>query len=276
MVKFSWALRIILNFMRDPISLWVSLFIIALVLLASVIAVQKNDFAQKHSLKQEVMKKESLKKDILFFPPNISEERYRGNPAADIVVIEYSDLECPFCKNFHQKFQKYIFNEQDGKVTWVFRHFPLERLHLKARAEALATECAFSIGGNDAFWKYTDELYRITPSNDGLDLTLLPEMAIVAGLEKEEFTDCIERNPFNEIIDAHKLDGLKSGVDRTPSVLLWNKRTGDRKIVSGANSRFNEVQAILANWLDQELPMIETPPSNDSCLNEFGVCNSIK
>ena len=59
-----------------------------------------------------------------------------------VYVIEYSDLECPFCKQFHSTLQDMMV-EYEGKVVWVYRHFPLDMLHPKARAEAAATECAF-------------------------------------------------------------------------------------------------------------------------------------
>jgi protein-disulfide isomerase len=90
-----------------------------------------------------------------------------GNPNAKIIIVEYSDLECPFCKQFHNTMHQIISNNPD--VAWVYRHYPIPQLHPKAFHEAEATECAWEQGGNDAFWKYTDTIYKITPSNNGLD-----------------------------------------------------------------------------------------------------------
>jgi len=78
--------------------------------------------------------------------PVTSEDFVRGNRNARIALIEYSDLECPFCKRFHPTAQQLI-NEYPNDVMWVYRHFPLDQLHSKARAEALAAECAGSLGG---------------------------------------------------------------------------------------------------------------------------------
>ena len=97
-----------------------------------------------------------------------------GNPNAEVFIVEYSDLECPFCKQFHKSMLE-IMSEYgaEGKVAWVYRHFPLDQLHSKARKEAEATECATELGGNDAFWEYTNKIFEITPSNNGLNLELL-------------------------------------------------------------------------------------------------------
>ena len=86
-----------------------------------------------------------------------------GNKDAKIVIVEYSDTECPFCKQFHETLHR-IYDEYgaDGKVAWVYRHFPLEQLHPKAPKEAEALECAAEQGGNDTFWKFTDMVYQTT------------------------------------------------------------------------------------------------------------------
>jgi len=82
-----------------------------------------------------------------------------GDRNAELVIIEYSDTECPFCKTFH-KTMKEVVQNYDGKVAWVYRHFPIAQLHSKASKEAEATECAAELGGNQAFWKYLDKIFE--------------------------------------------------------------------------------------------------------------------
>ena len=84
--------------------------------------------------------------------PVTSEDHIRGDINAPVKIVEYSDTECPFCKRFHTTMQE-VYNEygKTGKVAWVYRHFPLDQLHSKARKEAEATECAAELGGNDKF-----------------------------------------------------------------------------------------------------------------------------
>src|SRR3989344_304131 len=120
------------------------------------------------------------------------EDHIRGSLSAQVKIIEFSDLECPFCKRFHPSMQLLMdAYGKDGQVVWIYRHFPLDSIHSKARKEAQATECANEIGGNGAFWNYVDRLYEITPSNNQLDLSLLPEIAEHVGLNRSAFIECL-------------------------------------------------------------------------------------
>src|SRR3989344_7093206 len=77
-----------------------------------------------------------------------AEDHILGNPNADVIIVEYSDTECPFCKSFHTTLKR-VMSEygNSGKVAWVYRHFPIDQLHSKARKEAEAMECANELGG---------------------------------------------------------------------------------------------------------------------------------
>ena len=98
-------------------------------------------------------------------------DHIRGNPNAKIVIVEYSDTECPFCKQFHETMKQIIAEYGgDGRVAWVYRQFPIPSLHPKAPKEAEALECAAEQGGNDVFWKFTDMVYETTKSNNALDI----------------------------------------------------------------------------------------------------------
>ena len=76
--------------------------------------------------------------------PVTSADHILGNPQAPVKVIEFSDLECPFCKRFHPT-MKQIIEEygKDSRVAWVYRHFPLDSLHSRARKEAEASLTIF-------------------------------------------------------------------------------------------------------------------------------------
>lgn len=157
-----------------------------------------------------------------------------GNPSAPVKIIEYSDLECPFCKTFHQTMRRIMDEyEESGKVAWVFRHFPLAQLHSKAFAEAEATECAGELGGNDAFWKYTDKIFEITPSNNGLAPDKLPEIAAGIGLNKDKFIQCLENGKFKDKINEEINEAENSGAQGTPfSILVASK--GELIPINGA------------------------------------------
>ncbi len=152
-------------------------------------------------------------------------DHIRGDKNAKIVLIEYSDTECPFCKVYHQTMKK-VFTEygQDKKIAWVYRHFPISYgenpLHKKASKEAEATECAAELGGADMFWKYIDELYATTPSNDGLDLTQLPIIATKVGLDKAKFQTCLDSGKYASKIKEEYEAALKAGAKGTPYTVI--------------------------------------------------------
>ena len=83
-------------------------------------------------------------------------DHVRGDTDAKIAVIEYSDYECPFCKSVHPTYQKLMENN-DGKIMWVYRHFPLS-FHPEAMPLAVGAECANELGGTDAFWEFSDKV----------------------------------------------------------------------------------------------------------------------
>ena len=144
-------------------------------------------------------------------------DHVRGNPDAPVKIVEYSDTACPFCKRFHSTMQE-VMNEygKDGKVAWVYRHFPLDQLHSKARKEAVALECANEQGGNDKFWSYADRLYEITPANNGLDPAELPKIAQYVGLDVTKFNTCLASGKFDQHIEADVQNATATGGNGTP------------------------------------------------------------
>ena len=165
-----------------------------------------------------------------------------GNPDAPVKVIEFSDLECPFCKSFHATMHQVVRTYGD-KVAWVYRHLPLPQLHPKAPKEAQAAECATKLGGNDKFWAYVDKIFEITPSNNGLDLALLPKIATDISLDLEQFNSCLASDYGQDKIQNDMNDAANSGARGTPySIVLNNK--GQKFIIPGALP-FDEVGVII-------------------------------
>ncbi len=146
-------------------------------------------------------------------------EHILGNPNAKIMIVEYSDLECPFCQRFHGVMHQVV-EDNNGNVAWVYRHYPIVGLHPKAPKEAEATECAWEQGGNDAFWKYTDRVFEITPANNGLEASELPKIAEYVGLDVARFNECLASGKFKDKIDADTADGTRAGVSGTPSSFI--------------------------------------------------------
>lgn len=163
-----------------------------------------------------------------------SDDHILGNPNAEIIIVEYSDTECPFCKQYHQTLKR-VMSEygKDGKVAWVYRHFPIDSLHPKARKEAEALECANELGGSEKFWQYTNLLYETTPSNNGLDASELPKMAKTVGLDVSAFNSCLSSGKYADKVDAQYQDAIGTGAQGTPNSILVSK-DGTKTVVEGA------------------------------------------
>ena len=150
-----------------------------------------------------------------------------GSSQANIVVVEYGDTECPPCKMFHTVMHQIIDNYgKTSQVAWVFRHSPIVDLHSKAPKEAEATECAASLGGKDMFWKFIDQIYTITPGNNGLDLAELPKIANSLGLDVTKFNDCLSSGSQKSAVDQDLADVMKitGGQLSTPYIEIILKK----------------------------------------------------
>ncbi|KKS02690.1 MAG: Sodium/proton antiporter [candidate division WWE3 bacterium GW2011_GWF2_41_45] len=84
----------------------------------------------------------------------------RGDKSSRVLLFEYSDYDCPFCKRVHPTLQK-LLDDNAGKVAWIYRQFPLDQLHPTARSKSEAALCAGKLGGNDAFWAFSDALAKL-------------------------------------------------------------------------------------------------------------------
>jgi len=158
-----------------------------------------------------------------------NDDHILGNLQAKIKIVEFSDLECPFCKNFHSVMQQVV-NDYDGQVAWIYKHFPLDSLHPKARKEAEATECAAEQG---KFWEYTDRLLEITPSNNGLDLDQLPQIAEELNLDLAQFNACLDSEKYAGKIEDHYRQAVQAGAAGTPYSVLIDEN-GDTQAINGA------------------------------------------
>lgn len=155
-----------------------------------------------------------------------------GSPKAPIVVVEYSDFDCPFCRSFHTTMQGVMSTYgKEGKVSWIYRHFPLYKgdppLHPNAGEKAEASECAAEIGGNDTFWKFADALFSTPPA--GADVNAgLSRIALQTGLSQQAFDTCLLSNKYEAVVEEQYAEALKAGGRGTPySVLVLDKKISE-------------------------------------------------
>ena len=183
--------------------------------------------------------------------PVTVDDHILGSPDAAVMFVEYSDLECPFCKDAHSVMHEIIDKYgASGEVAWVYRHFPITQIHPKAVKEAEATECAYDQGGNTAFWEYTDRIFDITPSNNGLDLEQLPVIAEEIGLDVEEFESCLDSGKFASKVEEQFNSARKAGAQGTPHFVVISK-SGEMVPVPGFLP-FAQMDALVQQLLQLE------------------------
>lgn len=149
------------------------------------------------------------------------EEHILGSFDAPVKIIVYSDLECPYCKDFHFTMKKAM--EEFGaksQIAWIYRHYILASIHPKAIREAEATECAEELGGNLVFWKYIDRIFEITKSNNSLPEEELLNIAKYLNLDEATFSQCLESGKYSKIIRESIEDGKNAGAVGTPYTII--------------------------------------------------------
>jgi len=193
---------------------------------------------QRLQARQRQQQEDQMRQAAGSVKPVTSKDHILGDPDAPVKLIEFSDFECPFCKSFHQSLAR-VMDEygKDGRVAWVYRHFPIDELHSKARKEAQAAECANELGGNRAFWAYADKIFAATPSNNRLDLSLLPKFAEEIGLDRSNFETCLSGDArggkYAAHIEADVQDASAAGGTGTPYTVVMT-RDGRTFPINGA------------------------------------------
>lgn len=171
------------------------------------------------------------------------DEHILGDINAPIVIVEYSDMECPFCKRFHLVLQS-VLEKNNGNVAWVYRHYPIPQLHSKATREAGATECAWEQGGNNTFWKYLDRIMEITPSNNGLEEKELSDTANYIGIDSKSFNTCLDSGKYIDKVQADINDGLNAGALGTPYNLIITRKDISSKVQTEITKTLNAPGAV--------------------------------
>jgi protein-disulfide isomerase len=166
-------------------------------------------------------------------PVDAERDHISGNPDAPITLIEYSDFECPFCKRFHPTVMKLMENNQD-KLRWVYRHFPLGFHNPGAQKQAEASECVAELNGNDTFWDFSDKIYTRTKSNGkGFPLKNLRPLAEEVGVDGDAFSRCLESGKMTARVKEDIANGSLLGVSGTPAAFIINEK-GESRFVAGA------------------------------------------
>jgi len=162
-------------------------------------------------------------------PPQVSTVAMAGNPMlgrkdAPVTMIEFSDYQCPFCKRFFENTLPTIKTQyvDTGKVRYVFRDFPLDRIHPQARKAAEAAHCA---GEQGKYWEMHDLLFQ---NQRALQVEKLKEYArSLEGLEPSAFDTCLDEGTYGAEVQKDYDDGTAAGIRGTPGFFIGRTGSGD-------------------------------------------------
>jgi len=176
--------------------------------------------------------------------PVSASDHILGNPDAKVILVEYTDLECPFCKAFHATMQQ-IMQEYGpgGNVAWVMRNFPLQQLHPNAPRLAEAAECIAELGGNDAYWNFLDAIIVQAPINTLFDMSKLTPTATGVGVSGTAFESCLASGKYRNKIEKEYADAIASGGQGTPHNVVVTK-DGQNIPIPGAQP-YEAVKSVL-------------------------------
>jgi len=140
---------------------------------------------------------------------------FKGSPNAPLTIVELSDFQCPFCGRHWQQTCGQLDKEyiSTGKVRYVFRHFPLERIHPQAFKAGEAAECAAAQG---KFWEMHDRLFANQQALMPADLV---KHAQALGLDQARFATCFA-GQMTARVRADLAMGAQAGVGATPNFFL--------------------------------------------------------
>ncbi|MGB7463692.1 MAG: thioredoxin domain-containing protein [Candidatus Acidiferrum sp.] len=166
-----------------------------------------------------------------------------GNPNAPITLVEFSDFECPVCRNLHDSLRGLLPNYPQVKV--IFKDYPLDTIHPWARTAALAGRCAYQQDPK-AFWTMYDSIYDhqdVISASNVYDKVM--DYATKAGLNPELFKACMSAPETTQAIDASIANGNLLEVRSTPTVFVNGRR------IVGADPR------TVQQYLDYEVAQLK-------------------
>ncbi len=177
-----------------------------------------------------------------------------GNTKSDILIVEYSDPECPYCVSLHPTLKR-VRDEYKDKVAFVYRHFPLTQIHPHAHDESKGIACAGKLAGTKGFYEYIDALYGYKSNNQTTQLPTTGKEDIAAniGLNKADFLSCLNSADSGVAVDASVNDGIQAGVQGTPASFVLAKKGKGYEIVATLDGArpYEYIQAAIEEGLSR-------------------------
>jgi protein-disulfide isomerase len=166
---------------------------------------------------------------------------YKGPKSASVVLVLFSDFQCPYCRDFNETI-KDIMKNYGTKVRLVFRQFPLTAIHPNAQRAAEASLCA---NAQNRFWEMHDALFE---NQKNLKEENIKTQAKLLGLNIEAFNTCLASSPYKDAIRDDVLVGSTAGTDGTPTLFI-------NGIYMNGDRSYDGIAAIIEEELAKKSPL---------------------
>ena len=137
-----------------------------------------------------------------------------GPEDAPIVIVEFSDFQCPFCKRFYDETYQQLLAAYPDNIRFVYRHLPLTSIHPEAFPSAEASMCA---NEQNVFWEYHDKIFE---NQDKLGRELYMQIARDLNLDTTAFEDCLNTGKYKDLVQQDSDFALNLGVQSTPTFFI--------------------------------------------------------
>lgn len=158
----------------------------------------------------------------------------KGNANSQITIVEYSDLDCPFCKKVNPTLNN-ILTKYDGKVSLVYRQFPLS-IHPYSEQKSLTALCIGDLYGNDGFWKYSS--YILADDESGNKNNAL-KVATDLGFDGTKIQACLSSGKNDTVLKQQMADADAAGLQGTPFFLIFTADGTYMTTIDGAQPQAN-------------------------------------
>lgn len=177
--------------------------------------------SELEALKKQIAPPQPSQPDTVKTPPpsqievSIEGNPYSGSADAPVVIVEFTDYQCPFCRRHFLETLPIIRSEyvEKGKVKYVVKDFPLD-FHPQAKPAALAARCA---GAQGKFWEMHDALFSRQAL---LGPPLFEQLAQELQLNQKEFQDCLTSGTFEKAVSSDIVSAQQAGIRGTPSFII--------------------------------------------------------
>jgi diadenylate cyclase len=207
---------------------------------------------------------EYLRDGVRLDPPVGDRDHTRGPATAEVTLVEYGDYECPYCGKAHPVVEE-LREKLGDRLRFVFRHFPLDSVHPRARHAAEAAEAA---GAQGRFWEMHDLLYE---NQEDLSDEALGRYAAWLGLDLGRFEGDLAARRHAPRVREDRLGGERSGVDGTPAFFVNGVRYRGRLDVESLLSAVEDAVGGVGVPAGRRTPVTPPDPLDEVCSERRGV-----